>query len=806
MFENFIKIAWRHFSKNPVITAIQVFGLTTGLTVFFLILLWVNNQISFDRFNKKADQIYRLEYFSEDYDGMVEMSLAMGPQLANHVSSVDKFVRIRSAWGGTLHFGEEDTPGFTEANFDNFIWADSTFFSVFSFDLIYGDPEKCLLTAQDLVIAESLAKKLFGDEFPIGKQLSFMSNIWTVSGVFKDANNFHVPFEVIASFAGLKQFYKNAKVDFEWDAWNSLPLHATYFMLHKNTDSNVVSQQMTDFYRENQQKVYNPDPNCELRLKPLKKIYFFGKTPKEFSYVLHGNFRLIMGLAMIAVLILLLAIVNFVSLNFTRTFKRAKEVGVRKVVGSNSRGIFYLFIGETFILSLITLIITLFLLQLLLPYYNQLITAKLSISELFNKYNLVSIVLSFLVIILLAGVLPTIYISNVGALKAIRSFELRNSAKGIFLRKSFLMLQYGITIIVIASTLIVQKQVRFMKNSDSGFDMTGVYVTNYYFDIDNSESKEQWVKSRLLQNPYIEKVVFCHSAPPSTEPSFGTLEINGIKVQTNGVYVHPGYFDLLDIPILQGRDFSYDIKADKFGTTENMARIIMNETAVKKYNLVNPVGTIALQDNKFRVEIIGVVKDFHIKSLKSSIPPILFVYTPMAYSILLKTKGGNYNDLKDFANEVSQEAFQRNTEFINLNDQYYQQYKSEDKLGELFLWFSLISILIAALGLYGISANAIQRRVKEIGIRKVHGATSWTIMKLIQGYFARIIIWAGLLALPISWFLMSRWLLNYPYKTSMSWWIFILTLFFAIFIAITTISWRTWKAATGNPVNAIKYE
>uniref|UniRef100_UPI0032168B9F ABC transporter permease n=1 Tax=uncultured Draconibacterium sp. TaxID=1573823 RepID=UPI0032168B9F len=807
MFKNFIKIAWRHFTKNPVITAIQVFGLTIGLTVFFLILLWVNNQISFDRFNTKADQIYRLEYYSDDFDGMVEMNLAMGPQLANHVSAVDKFVRIRSAWGGRLRLGEQDTPGFKEARFNNFIWADSTFFSVFTFNFIYGDPEKCLLTAQDVVIAESLAKKLFGNEYPIGKQIYYMGPK-TVSGVYKDVNNFHLPFDVVLPFAHLKQFYKFAEVGFEWDSWKSMRLHTTYFLLHKNSDSKVASQQMTDFFREIQQNVYDdPNPNSELRLKPLKRIYFFGKTPKEFSYVLHGNLRLILGLAMIALLILLLAIANFVNLNFTRTFKRAKEVGIRKVVGSNSNGIFYLFIGETILLALVTLILTLLLLQLVLPYYNQLISADLSIRELLNKYNLFSGGLSFVLIFLFAGILPSIYISSVGALKAIRSFELRNSAKGIFLRKTFLIIQYGITIIVIASTLIVQKQVSFMKNSDPGFEMENVYVSGYFYDLDKSDSKKQWVKTRLLENPNIEKVVFCHSAPPSTEPSYGTLEINGKKIQTHDVYTHPGYFDLLEVPILEGRDFSYDIKADQAGTEANSFRIIMNETAVKQYNLVNPVGTIGtVQAFHANAEIIGVVKDFHIKSLKSSIPPIVFIYHPMTYSILIKNNGGTFEQLNEFVNQVFQEAFTRNTSVYNLSDRYNRQYNSENQLGKLFLWFSLISVLIAALGLYGISANAIQRRVKEIGIRKVHGASSWTIMKLIQGYFARIVIWAGVIALPVSWFFMSKWLLNYPYKTEMSWWIFMISLVFALFIAMSTISWRIWKAATGNPVNAIKYE
>ncbi len=805
MFQNFIKIAWRHLTKNPIITFIQVFGLTLGLTVFLLILLWVNNQVSFDRFNKKADQIYRLEYYSDEYDGQVDMNLAMGPNIKNNVAAVEKFVRIRSAWGGKLKVGEENTPSYKEASYRNFIWADSTFFSVFSFDFVYGDPERALLSPRDIVISESMSKKLFGDENPIGKQLT--SGNLNITGVFKDVNNFHIPFDIVVSFTSLIDFYKAAEVGFKWDSWNSMDMHATYFLLNKNTDSKVVSQQMTSYYKEIKKSTRPDDPSeFELRLRPLTEIYFFGKTPKEFSYVLHGNFGLIMGLSIIALLILLLAIANFVNLNFTRTFKRAKEVGVRKVVGSNSRNVFYLFIGEVIILSIITLLFTTLLLHLFLPYYNILISANLSIGELLNKYNLFSIAISFVFIFVFAGILPSLFISSITAIKGLRSFELRNSTKGIAIRKSFLIFQYGITIVVIAATLIVQKQVSYMKDSDPGFNMTNVISGNYFYDQNKEDSKKILMKSKLLQHPNIDKVVFCHSAPPNIEPSLGSLSINGIKVQTYDVYTHPGYFDLFEIPIVAGRAFRDDIKADKAG--DKQMRILINETAAKKFNLASPVGArgIVYPWNS-EVEIIGVVKDFHIQSLKTSIPPIAFIYLPMAYRTLMKINGGDLNDIKQYYKGVSMEVFGRSSDgFRVVEDNYKKQYRSEEQLTKLFLWFSLLAILIASMGLYGISINAIQRRIKEIGIRKVHGASSWIIMKLLQSYFAKIVIWAGLIALPVSWFLLSRWLLNYPYKTELSWWIFLSALAFALFIAITTISWRTWKAATSNPVEAIKYE
>jgi putative ABC transport system permease protein len=347
-----------------------------------------------------------------------------------------------------------------------------------------------------------------------------------------------------------------------------------------------------------------------------------------------------------------------------------------------------------------------------------------------------------------------------------------------------------------------------MKNSDPGFNMTNVISGAYFYDQNPEDSKKILMKSKLLQHPNIDKVVFCNDDPPNIEPSLGSLTLNGIKIQTYDIYTHPGYFDLFEIPIVAGRDFQDNIKADKADYGENQLRIILNETAAKKFNLASPVGATGIvYPWNSAVEIIGVVKDFHIQSLKTSIPPIAFIFLPKAFRTVMKINGGDLNDIKEYYNDVSMQVFGRSDGgFRVVEDNYKKQYRSEEQLTKLFLWFSLLAILIASMGLYGISINAIQSRVKEIGIRKVHGASSWIIMKLLQSYFAKIVIWAGLIALPVSWFLLSRWLLNYPYKTELSWWIFLGALLFALFIAITTISWRTWRAATSNPVESIKYE
>jgi|GEM_PF-797178 len=806
MLKNFFKIAWRHFAKNPACTIIQVAGLTIGLTAFLLIMLWVNNQISFDRFNEKADRIYRLELNSPEFQGWTQMCLAMGPEFKRNIAGIEEFVRFRML-GGKLRWKPAGDEDYKEIEPENSIYTDSSFFSVFSFKPVYGDPFTALQSPGGIVLTESLSKKLFGNEFPIGKEVLLRNSSFTVAAVIEDVDNFHIPFQVVKSFIDMKSFYKEANVNFGWDSWESGFWHPTYFLLHKNTSSEAVSRQMTEFYKSTANRLY-PDSefNIDCHLRPLTDIYFFGQTEREFGYVLHGNIRLITVMVLIAILILLLACVNFINLNLARTFNRAKEIGVRKITGSNRANIFGLFTGEVLLLYLIVFVLSLLMIELMLPHYNNLISTNFSFSDIFNPYNLITLLGSFFLILLLAGVIPSWSIAQFSPIAAIRSFGQADSRKKMASRKLFLGMQYGITIVVIAATLIVQKQLHFMKNSDPGFNMNNVLVTGYNYDKYKSETRKELFKNRILQHPDVEKAAFAHTYPPYGEPSFFSIEFNDKTVPTYSVYLHPGFFDLLEIPIVAGRNFRQGSQADKvnWGTNQPL-RVMLNETAVKAYGIEDPVGYMGTVGER-QVEIIGVVKDYHQQSLKTEIPPIVFTYNPMAYGFLIKTISGKYQDVIKHIARVKEEMSNHRSDILALEDRYNKQYRSEEQMAKLFIWFSMLSVTIAVMGLFGISTYAMQRRIKEIGIRKVNGAHSWNIMKLLQAYFTKIVIWAGIITLPVSWYLANQWLLNYPYKTDLNWWIFLGALIFVFVIAILTISWKTWKAANGNPVDALRYE
>jgi putative ABC transport system permease protein len=384
---------------------------------------------------------------------------------------------------------------------------------------------------------------------------------------------------------------------------------------------------------------------------------------------------------------------------------------------------------------------------------------------------------------------------------------LADSKKKMFTHRLFLGMQYGITIIVIAATLVVQKQLHFMKNSDPGFNMENIFITQYPYNKYKSETRKELFKNRILQHPDVEKAAFAHTYPPYGEPSFFSIEFNDKTVPTHTVYLHPGFFEVLEIPIVAGRNFRHGSQADKENWETNQPlRVMLNETAVKAYGIEDPVGYMGTVGER-KVEIIGVVKDYHQQSLKTKIPPIVFTYNPMAYSLIIKTRSGKYRDVMQHIAKVRKEMFNLEPFFdAVLEDQYKKPYRREEQMAKLFIWFSMLSVIIAVMGLFGISTYAMQRRIKEIGIRKVNGAHSWNIMKLLQAYFTKIVLWAGIITLPISWYLANQWLLNYPYKTDLNWWIFLGALIFVFLIAILTISWKTWKAANGNPVDALRYE
>ena len=803
MFKNFVKIAWRHLTKNALVTILQVGGLTIGLTVVLLISLWVNNQLSYDRFHKHADRIFKLELHNPKVIG--GMPLALSPYLKNNFAEIDKVVRLRFLpEHKSIMYDPTGNTNYDKEISERVYHGDSTFFSVFSFQFIYGDAQKALIDESSIVLKESLAKKMFSGKNPIGRTVMIGEDYCTITGVIKNVNNFHIPFEAIRPFHTLKHIY--AKDNFAWDVWG-LFNHPTYVLIAPNVNVKQLVQKMNASWKEISSQYYAGKDICmsEFKLIPVKDIYLTKKASVLIDGAVHGDKKLLYGLSLIGFLILLLATVNFINLNATQTIYRSREVGIHKIAGSSRKIIFLNICGEIVVMCLFALILAIGLVYIVLPYYNNLIYVKLLFAELFNRYNILIIGGCFMLIITLAGILPALSISSFSPILMLKNMGLKSSKKGKYLNKTFLCLQYVITIIVLTVTLLVQKQISFFKNSDPGFNMTNVLVMD--FEYVKYRNKFIPFKNRLLQHPSILNVSYGNNIPAVGYAESWRQDqyvFEGKEVQTIGVNVHPEYFDLLEIPITDGRNFLPDFK-DLM--RKGPKRVLINETAVKAFELENPVGTVGRSGNR-KIEIIGVVKDFHGNTLKSKIPPTVFNFWYRSYHIMIKYAPNTFSEVQDYIRTVSEEMLgSRSRQVVNhLDDLYYEQYRSEDKLGKVFWWFSLLSVIIATLGLYGISVKAIQQRIKEVGIRKAMGASSLNILIQLLSYFGKIILWSGVFALPIAWYLCYSWLTSYAYKTAMSWWIFAGSFFLAFIIAITTISYKTWRAADSNPAEAIKYE
>ncbi|MFV0590642.1 MAG: ABC transporter permease [Draconibacterium sp.] len=804
MIRNFIKIAWRQLHKKPLIAILQIGGLTIGLTVALLISLWVNNQLSYDRFHKNADRIYMLELHNPKV--LNGMPLALAPYLRSNFAEINNVVRIRTfpEKKNIRYDPSGNNTSDNEISNQRVLFADSTFFSVFSFDFVYGNPKTALVEESSVVLIESTAKKLFKKENPIGKTVWIDGDNCTVTGVIKDVNNFHLPFEALRAFHRLKEKY--AADRFAWDVWG-LFNHQTYILLGPNVSAEQTQQKMSEAWKDISAKNYQGRDVCmsEFRLVPIKDIYLSEKTSVLDDGIVHGDKKLLLGLSFISFLIILLATVNFINLNITQTVSRSLEVGIHKIAGSSRRIIFFNICGEIIVKCVVSLVLAIGLVYLTLPYYNNLIYVNLRFSELFHTSNLLVTGSSFALIVVLAGVAPALTISSFSPVLMLKKLGMQSSEKGKLLNKVFLGIQYVIAIIVLTITLLVNKQVSFLMNSNTGVDMHNALVMNFKYE----KHRAQFLafKERLLQCPTILKVSY--GTPPG--PQYGTsywrqdmFEFDGREVQTIDVDIHPEYFDFLDVPIVQGRNFFPGFEEFK---TQGPERVIINETAAKAFKLDNPVGTVGKRGNR-KIEIIGVVKDFHGNSLKTSIKPTVYYYWFRSYRIMVKYAPGTYTETRDYITSVSEELLDPNSRptINHIDDLYYAQYKSEEKLGNVFWWFSLLSVIIAALGLYGLSVKSIQQRIKEIGIRKSMGATSVDVLLMFLAYFAKIILVAGVFAVPAAWYLCSLWLKGYAYKTPLTWWIFAGSFLLTFAIAIVTISYKTWRAANSNPVLAIKYE
>ena len=784
MFRNYVKVAFRHIKRRKVYSFINILGLTIGMACFILIGLWVKDELSFDRFHQKKDRIYRILNRTQDGNAFSSITYALGPALKAEYPEVEETCRAW-LWAGS-HVKYKDK---IYAEGDIYL-ADPGFFKIFSFPFLEGNPETALNDMYSVVLTEETAQKYFGDENPLGKVLTVaaMEGDFTVSGVIENIPmNSHLRFDII----GRIEFLGEDRLA-RWEEWSG----PNYVLLHPGASANEFASKIAGIYKKN----VSPDTTYVPELQPLSRVHMFEPGRP-------GQVRKVTMFSVIAVFILLMACINFMNLATAQSSRRSLEVGMRKVIGALRRQIIRQFLGEAVLIAFFALILAMITVEAVLPYFNQFTGKSLVLLSEASFPLVLTLVLVTLGTGILAGSYPSLFLSAFQPVQTLKSqHSFRNKGGGI--RKALIVVQFAISVGLIVCTLLVSSQLRYIQKRDLGLTRDHVIVS-YVYPVLNPRFED--FKNLLLTHPGIQNVTSAAQLPIGIGEN---IQIDWEGNPTDDMMsvdytcVDYDFFKTFNMQILQGRPFSKE-----FATDEETACII-NEAAAQRMGLDNPIGTNIYMNHpawpeSFRpARVIGVVRDFHARSLHTAIQPFVFrMYKPWHQFAFIKI---DRTQIQEALTRIkgAYETYSPGIPFdyLFLDEAFNRQYSSERQLGELFNGFSLLSVIIACLGLFGLASYTTEQKTKEIGIRKVLGASIPGIVVMTAREFLKWILIANLLAWPISYFVMSKWLKDFAYKVSIGPLVFLLSAGLTLIVAVLTVSYHSLKAALANPVDSLRYE
>ncbi|MCP4724678.1 MAG: FtsX-like permease family protein [bacterium] len=809
MLKNYITVSVRNLRKNKFFSIINVSGLSVGIASCILILLFVQNELSYDSFHENSDKLYRITG-NLKMSGQPEANIAssphsVGPMFKNEFPEVVNYVRIQG-YNDRLVVRYKDKL----YNEDRFLHADSTFLTVFSFELVKGDKRTALVPPNSVVITEDIAEKYFGEEDPIGKVLTFSSSTqYTVTGVIKNfPQNSYIKPELIGSISTLGL---RSSGNVAMDLLSNMQYH-TFFQLQNEEAAVSLRSKFPEFVERNTGAVLGSiGATFRYGLQPLTSIYLHSNQDYELEST--SDISYVYLFTGIGFLILMIACLNYMNLSTARSANRAKEVGLRKVVGARRQHLIWQFFGESFVVVLISLIAGMIIAYLALPQFNTIARKELTLSFLSNPVLLAGTAGLLFFITTIGGSYPALFLSAFKPVQVIKGV-LKKGAKGSLIRVMLVSFQFTVTIALIAGTLIVYNQLEFLQNKRLGYEKDHIV----WIRLRGSETQQQYraIKERLLQHPNILKTAASGNLPLGQASD--TVHHPGDKPQNVVVHttihlVDNEFADLYNMEIIKGRNFSEDFPSD----IETGA--IVNETAVKMYGWDDdPIGkdleyfTSVNSSNKKK--IIGVVRDYHFRSLHDPISPLV-MYMSMNFGdndipfsmISAKIESENIQETISFIENMWAEFDQTYPlEYGFVDEKYDELYSSEERLGRLFSFFTILAIVIGCLGLLGLASYTSEQRTKEIGIRKSLGASTSGIVGLLITEFIKLVIAANVIAWPLCYFFMNNWLRNFAYRADVGIWVFVLSGALALLIGLLTVSYQSVKAALSNPVNSLRYE
>ena len=806
MFRNYLKITWRSIVRNKIFSFINIAGLSIGIAVCALIFLYMENELSYDKHWQNAERIVRINW-EESKNGVTDAygvtSFATGPSIKESFPEVESTVRMQQ--GGYKHTVSYEDKYFNEGHH---FCVDTNFFDVFNFELVFGDLKTCLKEPNAVVISEAMSKRFFGASNPVGKLLKYPRGLYKVTGVLKNDNAHPSHFKPNAL---LVLNYSGEEIKESGNNWLWLNTY-TYIKLKDFAslkDFDLKLKQWSKKVLEPALKKENIEYTIELKNKLVSDIHFdayhkdgfFDKTNKDHIYIF----------GCVALFVLIIACFNYMNLSTARATKRSKEVGMRKVVGASRRQLIEQFLGESLVLSGIALIVAFFLLIFLMPLFNSIAEKNIEPIMAFGQLRFWIATLAIIIFIsLIGGSYPAFYLSGfqpVNVLKGKLSLIKNGSNAGRFnLRQLLVTTQFTISIVIIIATIIVFKQLKLMKDKDLGFNQDQVIVVNLP-ETDSSEAGKIAVfRNDILSNPLIRKFSTTYQIIGASGNLLFRLRSEGKDSQAS-ININGGdydYLDLLNIKLVQGRNFSKDRPEDK-------NNFILNEAAVKFLKLKNPLNAELSLDEPLYGKVIGVVKDYNYRSPHTNIEPLVLVLDGMGGSsgtlALIKLSPHNIAESIDFISAKWKTVFPENPiDYFFLDEEFNTQYHKEKTMLGLFTCFACLTILISCLGLFGLASFVSEQRTREIGIRKIVGASVFQIIYLISKDFLMLVVLAIAIGSPIAYYFTNTWLQNFAYRIGLGFWVFILTGFIIIIIAFVTIASMALKAAIANPVKSLRTE
>ncbi|GAB3505472.1 ABC transporter permease [Spirosoma knui] len=811
MLRNYVKIAWRNLVTNKLYAGLNLIGLSIGLTCFAFIALWVRDEWSYDRFNEKADRIYRVssKVFgdSETFEHAVS-AVPLGPALKADYPEVEQFVRFDMndavVKRGDRMFVEE-----------GILLTDPSFFDTFSYKLAIGDPKTALNDPFSLVLTESMAKRYFGSENPIGQNLVMMLHDTTgkgvpyrITGVMPDApKNAHFTFSCLVSFETLIA-HERAELTSD-NAWGDNSYY-TYILLKKGVDYKSFEAKLPQFYDRHVLPIsrrYGVNKRtAEYQLMPLTDIHLKSHVRYEISST--GSLTNLYIFGTVGLFILLLAAINYMNLATARSLKRAKEVGVKKVMGALKGQLIAQHLLESVLLALGSLGIALLLCYSLQRAFFQLTQKDISIFQ--SPLLLVFLVGMALLMGLASGIYPAFFISSYRPATVLKG-TFATSVKGVWLRKGLVVFQFSVTIVLLVGILVINRQRSFMQHKNLGYRKEALLQVKVNGDIDVQRRIEPF-KHDLLTSPYVKHLTTSNSILVGGLGNNGmeTVDGQGKKLQTS-IYrlkVDYDYIATLGMKMVAGRNFSKQFPADN--PTDSTQNFLVNEAAVKAFGWSSAEKAIGkpFVMNGRRGQVVGVVNDFHFNSLQHRVEPLAMVIRDFGFSrIILNIDGHKPQEAIAALESLWKKHFP--TAYLDydfVDKKLGEQYEAESRFSTIFLYFSLISVLIACLGLYGLTTFTAEQRTKEIGVRKVLGASVTSIIALLSRDFLRLVVLSIVLATPIAWYTMNEWLTSFAYRIDIEWWVFALAGLLAVTIALLTVSFQSIKAALTNPVKSLRAE